>query len=354
MPKPPPVPELGAPKSGVLRLQSAERRYKAVRRAARWSMGPVYTGEVLPDRAPCTIVFPEVVGGDVEELLAGVEREIRARDVLAGLPVLSFLYAGQTVERRAFLVLPPALGRTLGDKVEADGPLKPAAALQVAVVVADALVRLHARGRCLGELRPESVLLPEDRSQPLRMIDLGVARGLFARCIAPPLPEPGYSSPRVRAGAYPDARDDVHALGALLRFLLTGRPPSERLPSRERPLGPFAAFLDGVVVAALSATETPAGGQFPDMLQLARSLRGLRDLHRLSPQARRTILSLLPERPGTRPPPVPGRPAAHEEALDFVETDSGAAPEPPALLSEEALQSIETASIHDADQLDED
>jgi hypothetical protein len=197
------------------------------------------------------------------------------------------------------------------------------------------------------------VLLPEDRSQPLRVVDLGVSRGLFAQCIAPPRPDARYASPRVVAGAFPDAHDDVHALGAFLRFLLTGLPPGEKLPSRERPLGPFAHFLDGLVLAALSATEAPDGGRFPDMLQLARSLRGLRDLHRLSPQARRAVLSLLPERSGSRPPPVPGQQRARtDEALGFVETRPGVA-EPPAVLSEEALQSIETLTIHDADLLEE-
>lgn len=353
MPKPPPVPDASAPRAGVLRpLAGSNRRFKAVRRAGRWSIGPVYAGEILPDREPCTIAFPDVVPADVEPFLAALEAEIAAGHVLAGLPVLSFVYAGQTVDRRAFVVLPPVLGRTLADKVTADGPLPPVAALQVGVVAADALTRLHARGRALGEVRPDAVLLPEDRTQPLRIVDLGIPRGLFARAINPPSPSPDYASPRVRGGAAPDPRDDIYALGALLHFLLTGRPPGRRLPSRLRPLGPFASFLDGLVVSALAAPES-ADGPLPDMLQLARSLRGLRDLHRLSPQARQAVLSLRPEGRATRPPPVPGLPRPPDEALGFVETEPGAA-EPPAVLSEEALQSIETLGIYDAELLEDE
>jgi hypothetical protein len=271
--------------------------------------------------------------------------------LLVGLPVLSYVYAGQTLDRRAFGVLPVITGRTLADKVAADGPLTPVGALQVAVVIADATSRMHSRGRTLGELRPASVLLPSDRSETLRVVDLGIPRGLYKRTIAPPAVDPIYASPSVREGRMPRVADDLYALGAVLHFLLTGQdPPTPSaaapfvLPSRVTRLGAFAAFVDGLVTAAMSAPGPQGNNErLHDMARFARALRGLRDLHRLSPTAQRTILALRPEGRGQRPPPAPGVERDDADQLGFIETGQ-TRDDLPMLLSEEALESIEALS----------
>jgi serine/threonine protein kinase len=354
MPQPPPVPKSTRKPRTTGLLGPIEkvdgRQFRAVKRQGRWPVGNVYVGVVEPEGDPCTIVFPDLVGGEVEAWLADMQGEMKQSRLLVGLPVLSYVYAGQTVDRRAFGVLPVISGRTLVDKVGADGPLGPVAALQVAVVLADALARLHSRGRLIGEIRPSSILLPGDRSESLRVVDLGIPRGLFKRTITPPTVDPIYTSAAVREGRLPRLADDIYALGAILFYVLTGQdPPTPTvaaphvLPSRLVRLGPFGAFIDGLVSAAMA----PPGGhglndRLPDMGKFARALRGLRDLHRLSPSAQQTILALRPEGRGKRPPPAPGvDPAA--ASIGFIET-AHTRDDLPVLLSEEALESIEALS----------
>ncbi len=354
MPLPPPVPKSARRKRNTGLLgpidQLDERQFRAVKRLGRWPVGNVYVGVVEPDAEPCTIVFPDLVGGEVEAWLADMQVELKQTRLLVGLPVLSYVYAAQTVDHRAFAVLPVIAGRTLAEKIAADGPLSPVAALQVTVVVADAVARLHARGRTVGELRPSSILLPGDRSETLRIIDLGIPRQLFRRTITPPTVDPIYASPSVREGRLPRVGDDIYALGAILYFLLVGQdPPSPTaetphiLPSRAQKLGPFSVFIDGLVSTALSLTSNGQNERLPDMQKFARALRGLRDLHRLSPSAQQTILALRPEGRGKRPPPAPGVEPTTGAELGFIETGP-TRDDVPILLSEEALESIEALS----------
>lgn len=355
MPQPPPVPKSTRKKRHTGLLGPIEkvdgRQFRAARRLGRWLVGNVYLGVVEPEGDACTIVFPDLVGGEVEAWLADMEGEMKQSRLLVGLPILSYVYAGQTVDHRAFGVLPLITGRTLAEKIASDGPLGPVGALQVAVVIADAVARLHSRGRMLGELRPSSILLPGDRSESLRIIDLGIPRGLFKRTITPPSVDGIYASPAVREGRLPRAADDIYALGAILHFLLVAQdPPTPTpaapfvLPSRVQRLGPFAAFIDGLVSAAMAGSG-PHGinDRLPDMQKFARALRGLRDLHRLSPSAQQTILALRPEGRGKRPPPAPGVEHGLPDQLGFIETGH-TRDDLPMLLSEEALESIEALS----------
>lgn len=363
MPQPPPVPKSTRKRrnTGVLGpIEKVDgRQFRAVRRLGRWLVGNVYLGAVEPEGEACTIVFPDLVGGEVEAWLADMEGEMKQSRLLVGLPILSYVYAGQTVDHRAFGVLPLITGHTLAEKIAADGPLSPVGALQVAVVIADAVSRLHSRGRMLGELRPASILLPGDRSESLRVIDLGIPRGLFRHTISPPAVDPTYASPAVREGRHPRAADDVYALGAILYFLLVGRDPPALpgqatpappaapaafvLPSKVQRLGPFSAFIDGLVTAAMAPGAGGGNDRLPDMQKFARALRGLRDLHRLSPSAQQTILSLRPEGRGKRPPPAPGVERGRADQLGFIETGA-TRDDLPMLLSEEALESIEALS----------
>ena len=354
MPLPPPLPKPTRKRRNTGLLGPIERvdgrQFRAVRRMGRWPVGNVYLGAVEPEGDPCTIIFPDIIGGEVEAWLADMEGEMKQSRLLIGLPILSYVYAGQTVDHRPFGVLPLISGSTLAEKIAADGPLSPVGALQVAVVIADAVSRMNSRGRMLGEMRPASILLPGDRSEALRVIDLGIPRGLFKRSIAPPTVDPIYASPAVREGRMPRAADDVYALGAILYFLLVAQDPPGAtaakgfvLPSKVQRLGPFSAFIDGIVTAALSPGSGGGSDRLPDMQKFARALRGLRDLHRLSPSAQQTILSLRPEGRGKRPPPAPGVERGRADQLGFIET--GAASEArPLLLSEEALESIEALS----------
>lgn len=98
--------------------------------------------------------------------------------------------------------------------------------------VCDAVAHGHSLGIVHRDLKPGNILVGES-SEP-KVIDFGVARGMSMGVSESTLTPPGgfvgtlqYMSPeQVESdGATVDARSDVHALGAILHELLTGRPP---------------------------------------------------------------------------------------------------------------------------------
>ena len=326
MPAPPPLP--GGPRGPAAVTDGPieagdSKQFRTAARIGRWTVGQVFEGVVEPEGAPCTIVFPDVVGADVVPWLAAMRAEVQGNRALVGLPIAGWIYAGQTVDRRVFAVLPPLVGKALDAHVAETGPLDTLAALQLGVELADALTRAHGRGRCLGELAPAAVRLPTERAERLSVVDVGAARGLFRLTIQPVGADTRFASPHVAAGGTPRPVDDVWAVGALLTWLL-GTPGHEDAPRRgvaiNPALGAFAPHVDGVLAAALDEVPGQASKRVADMADLARALRGVRDLYRLSPEAQQAILALRPHEPAQASDVPP--------ALAYVETDSGTSPRP--------------------------
>lgn len=316
-------------------LDDYGRSYKAGKRLTRWPVGTVYAGEVKPSGAPCTIVFPDVLPNEVENFVRGFADEVARNRLLVGLPILGVSHVGVNLDRRAFLVLPPLADTvSVEQRVRTHGPLAPLVALQVAVMLADALGRLHYRVRAVGELRPWQVVLPAHRRETLRMFDLGVPRGLWNNTITPPRVDAHYTSPAVRAGHAPTAADDVYSVGAVLHFMLSGEPPpltANPFPPNRQHLGPFASFIDGLLMQALTPDPDRGAEPFEDMAAFARSLRGLRDLHRLSPTARQALLGAQ----GLGRGAFDGAERMPTGALGFIESDG------PSFLTQAELDAIE-------------
>ena len=344
MAKPPPIPGLLPRQPTHQAPDLGRRKYRAGRRIGRWVVGNIYSGEELVSGDPVTVLFPDVVAGEVEPFMQALTDEIGRNRLLVGLPVVGYVYVGQTVDHRVFCVLPNTEGDTLETFVRNRGTPPTVAAIQLAVLLADALMRLHYRSRFIGELRPWTVLLPSSRSEQLQVLDLGITRGLYQRTISPPRPSPNYASPNVREGGEPEVADDIYTLGALFYFALSGRHPPPHgpaLPSQVHDLGPFSTFLDGMVAQAMAPDPEKGIDPLPDMLAFSRALRGLRDLHRLSPEGQRAVLMLRAEGRGARPPPVPGAQPPPESTLGFVEG--------PLVLTGAELDSIESQSLAELD-----
>ncbi len=316
-------------------LDDYGRSYAAGKRLTRWPVGTVYAGTVKPSGAPCTIVFPDVLPNEIETFVRGFADEVARNRLLVGLPVLGATHVGVNLDRRVFLVLPSlAEAESVEQRVRTKGPLAPLVALQIAVMLADALGRLHYRVRAVGEIRPWQVLLPANRRETLRMFDLGIPRGLWNHTITPPRVDAQYTSPAVRAGHAPTAPDDVYAVGAILHFMLSGEPPpltANPFPPNRGHLGPFASFIDGLLMQAITPDPDRGAAPFEDMHAFARALRGLRDLHRLSPAARQTLIGAqgLGREGFERADRIP------TGALGFIESDG------PAFLTQAELEAIE-------------
>ncbi|MBC9711730.1 PQQ-binding-like beta-propeller repeat protein [Streptomyces sp. TRM66268-LWL] len=146
--------------------------------------------------------------------------EIRAAHRLGGAGYFpAFVDEGEDWFATAYV-----LGPSLAEAVTAYGPWPEAAVRALAARLADALGELHEAGYVHRDLKPSNVLITP--AGP-RLIDLGVAhlRGAAQEPGARP-GTPAYMAPERASGeSQGDESADVYALGALLVFAATGRPP---------------------------------------------------------------------------------------------------------------------------------
>lgn len=113
-------------------------------------------------------------------------------------------------------------GVTLAQWIERDGPRSPTEARAVLSELCAALAAVHERGLVHADLKPANVM--RARGGRIVLLDFGFAREARARADGG---TPHFMAPEQFSGAELDARTDLHALGALGYFLVTGHPPVE-------------------------------------------------------------------------------------------------------------------------------
>src|SRR5688572_1871599 len=139
------------------------------------------------------------------------------------VPVLD---AGEA-EGRFFYTMPLISGLPLAP--DSDGP-RVAALIEK---VARAVHHAHERGVIHRDLKPTNILVRDD-GEPL-VTDFGIARdqrrATQLTAAGELLGTPAYMAPEQISGMAhtADARTDVHALGAVLYYVLTGRPPYDAI-----------------------------------------------------------------------------------------------------------------------------
>ena len=112
------------------------------------------------------------------------------------------------------IVMQYAAGGSLADLLATGRRLTPGELVAVAAPVAQALASAHARGLVHGDVKPSNVLLTSE-GQPL-LADFGVARAAGRRAAARGLEgTDDYVAPECVAGAAPDGRADIYALGVV-------------------------------------------------------------------------------------------------------------------------------------------
>jgi serine/threonine-protein kinase len=131
---------------------------------------------------------------------------------------------------RLFLSMEYLAGGTLKDRLAKSGPWEPQAAIELLLVLTDAVENAHQKGIVHRDLKPGNVLFTVD-GHP-KVADFGLAKilddnsSLQTRTDAI-LGSPSYMAPEQAAGRISQIgpATDVYALGAILYEVLTGRPP---------------------------------------------------------------------------------------------------------------------------------
>ncbi len=204
-------------------------------------------------------------------------------------------------------------GGSLADHVEEHGPLPAVSAAGILVQVLMALCVAHDRGIVHRDLKPQNVLLRE-RVEPeeipmVRVVDFGIAKlsggaGVGLTTVGSFVGTPEYAAPEQFSGGLATPATDVYAVGALLHYLLLGRPPIR-----------FSHRMD--IAHSYEEMRTQIPPQLPRDLGPDDEVRGLQrvlDQTMLpDPAARATarrVIDALSQLPGVEPslralPPVP-------------------------------------------------
>ncbi|MER6440769.1 bifunctional serine/threonine-protein kinase/ABC transporter substrate-binding protein [Streptomyces sp. NPDC001185] len=114
---------------------------------------------------------------------------------------------------------------SLVEAVAAHGPLPSPAVRALGSRLSEALADLHAAGLVHRDVKPGNVLLALDGP---RLIDFGVARAEGDTALTASgmvVGTPGFLAPEQARGEAASAASDVFALGCVLAYALTGRPP---------------------------------------------------------------------------------------------------------------------------------
>jgi len=144
-------------------------------------------------------------------------------------------------------------GVTLHDLVRDGGCVPVDRALAIAHQVARALAEAHARGIVHRDVKPENIFITHAGDEPdfVKVLDFGIAkvysevRGSTLTRTGAVFGTPAYLSPEAARGQPTSARSDVYGVGAILYFMLTGRPPLE------------ATNLVGLLMAHMNQTVPP-------------------------------------------------------------------------------------------------
>jgi Tol biopolymer transport system component len=126
-----------------------------------------------------------------------------------------------------FLVMEYVVGRSLAQRLEAEGPLPLPDILRIGGQIARGLAAAHAQGVVHRDIKPANILL-ENGVERVKITDFGLAHAVDDVRTTQPgtvVGTPEYMSPEQARGERVDHRSDLFSLGCVLYAMCAGRPP---------------------------------------------------------------------------------------------------------------------------------
>ena len=202
--------------------------YQILQKIGRGGMGIIYRArQINPQRI---VALKRILSFHVDsrEALVRFQREIEATARLEHPNILPIYEVGETEDRRPFFTMKFAAGGSLSDAAQS---LRhdPRQIARIMAKVSLGVQHAHLKGILHRDLKPENILL-DDRGEPL-VSDFGLAKWLdtasdLTRTLTS-FGTPGYIAPEQAqvSARNVTAAADIYGLGAILFYLLTGRPP---------------------------------------------------------------------------------------------------------------------------------
>lgn len=160
------------------------------------------------------------------------DREARSAASFAHANVVAVHSVGRLSDETPYMVMQYVKGRSMAERLKAEGRLRLELACTVLHDVASALTAAHSRGIIHRDLRPENVLWDDERERAL-LTDFGIATITDANAsevtrltnVGELIGNPRYLSPEQLRDEELTPQADIYSFGVLAYELLTGEGP---------------------------------------------------------------------------------------------------------------------------------
>jgi len=199
--------------------------WRVSRLIGRGGMGEVWLGERADGLFEKRVAI-KFIRDDRPQLARSIESERRVLAALQHPGIVRLLDAGTTSDGHPFLVTDFIDGVALDHWIERERP-DLARRLRLFRRIAEAVAYAHERLVIHRDIKPANILVDADAHAHL--LDFGIARALAHETDAAQPTQlaltPDFAAPEVVADNSASVRSDIYALGALLYFMLCGKPP---------------------------------------------------------------------------------------------------------------------------------
>jgi WD40 repeat protein/predicted Ser/Thr protein kinase len=201
--------------------------YELIEKIAAGGMGVVYKARQLGLNRIVALKMIPPGRLTSEESVLRFQAEAKAAASLQHSHIVAIHETGEC-EGQHYFSMDYVAGQNLADAVRSQ-PLAPVRAAQVVKAIAEAVHYAHEKGVLHRDLKPSNIIL-DDAGEP-RVTDFGLAKRLGSdselTLTGQVIGSPGFMPPEQAAGQQSrvNVRSDVYGLGAILYYVLTGRPP---------------------------------------------------------------------------------------------------------------------------------
>jgi eukaryotic-like serine/threonine-protein kinase len=213
-------------------------QYRLKQKLGGGGMGEVYLAEHRMMKRPCAVKIIKADKAGDPQALARFEREVRATAKLSHWNSIDIYDYGRTADGTFYYVMEFLPGHNIGEIVEDYGPFSPGRAVYLMEQVCAALNEAHGIGLVHRDIKPANIFCAYRGGifDVAKLLDFGLAKktietgeGTMHLTIEGTITgSPLFMSPEQATGGDDvDGRSDIYSLGAVLYFMLTGRPPFE-------------------------------------------------------------------------------------------------------------------------------
>lgn len=212
-------------------------QYQLIEKLGAGGMGEVYLAEHQLLKRPCALklISPELQTNPIAA--ARFEREVQSAAMLSHPNTIEIYDYGRADDGTFYYVMEYLPGLSIADLVKEAGPLPPGRAVYLLRQACGSLAEAHRMGLVHRDIKPANILVAilGGQCDVAKILDFGLVKLNDSPTTATLTAEftvsgtPSYMSPEQAAGLHEvDGRSDLYALGAVLYYMLTGKPPFER------------------------------------------------------------------------------------------------------------------------------